>query len=295
MDIKSHMADLQQRIDALLKSKLDSSSVSSLLLEAMHYSVLNGGKRVRPVLAYAAAKAVGGEFEQADICACAVEMIHAYSLVHDDLPAMDDDALRRGKPTCHIKYDEATAILVGDALQSLAFELLATSKELAVTDHVRIRMIALLSQAAGAKGMVAGQCIDTCASGDLMSESALQEMHRLKTGALIRASVLLGAMSTGQASQEQLDSLDEFSRHLGLVFQIKDDILDVESDTGTLGKEQGRDSELAKPTYTSMLGLEQAREKMQQTSEAGLGALSGFDVSAEFLRSIAGYVVNRSY
>ena len=294
MNIQSYIEERQLRIEGVLKSVLKVKE-SSRLASAMSYAVLNGGKRLRPILAYASAEAIGGNHESADIPGAAIELIHAYSLIHDDLPAMDDDALRRGKPTCHIVYDDATAILAGDALQALAFELLADSPRLAVGNGTRLKMLARVSKAIGWQGMVGGQSLDFSAAGTHMTETELAQMHGLKTGALISASVQLGALSTGVASPQQLACLEEYASCIGLAFQVRDDILDVESDTQTLGKQQGRDELLNKPTYTSMLGLEGARQKSHSLCEQGIAALDKLGGAAEPLIEIAHYVVGRNH
>ncbi|WP_066016007.1 polyprenyl synthetase family protein [Endozoicomonas atrinae] len=287
------------QVDKALSTILpDESKVSPHLLEAMRYSVFNGGKRVRPTLVYAACHAFGGVREQADPAACAVELIHAYSLVHDDLPAMDDDDLRRGKPTCHKAYDEATAILVGDTLQSQAFEVLGNaclSPESTLTDSVRLQLVNILSQASGLAGMAGGQAMDQCATGSVLNQQQLELMHSHKTGALIRASVRMGALCARPSQDDELKSLDHYARAIGLAFQVRDDILDVIADTETLGKNQGADMALDKPTYVSLMGLEQAKAYAEELHHSAISALSGFDHSADFLRQIADYIVRRSY
>ncbi|USE37583.1 polyprenyl synthetase family protein [Endozoicomonas sp. SCSIO W0465] len=287
------------QVDNVLSTVLpDESKVSPLLLEAMRYSVFNGGKRVRPALVYAACHALGGMREQADPAACAVELIHAYSLVHDDLPAMDDDDLRRGKPTCHKAYDEATAILVGDTLQSQAFEVLGNARlcpESTLTDSVRLQLVTTLSQASGLAGMAGGQAMDQCATGSVLDRQQLELMHTHKTGALIRASVRMGALCARPLQDDELKSLDHYARSVGLAFQVRDDILDVTADTETLGKHQGADMALNKPTYVSLMGLEQARAYAEELHHSAISALTGFDHSADFLRQIADYIVRRSY
>jgi geranylgeranyl diphosphate synthase, type II len=294
MNTLEYIKSLQARATAELQTRLENSSYSARLGDAMHYAVHNGGKRIRPVLAYASAEAVGGTLTDADNCACAVEMIHAYSLVHDDLPAMDDDELRRGKPTCHIKFDEATAILAGDALQALAFEILAHS-ELSQDPAISLKMIETLAQASGWNGMVGGQSLDIEGAGKQIKEEDLILMHRLKTGALINASVKLGAISTGLTSSDVLDSLDKFAECIGLAFQIKDDILDVDGLTEVLGKQQGKDQSLNKPTYPSILGMDGARTKMQALFDEGTQALSIFGKDAEKLHGIASYIIERKH
>jgi farnesyl diphosphate synthase len=225
--------------------------------EAMRYAVLDGGKRLRPLLVLAACEAVGGHAEAALRAACAVELIHAYSLVHDDMPCMDNDVLRRGKPTVHVKFGEATALLAGDALQALAFELLAPEQG-SIPDAVQARLCRLLAQAAGHAGMAGGQAIDLAAVGRSLSEDELRHMHQLKTGALLQASVMMGA-GTGEAAPAAVHGLAGYGRALGLAFQVVDDILDVTADSATLGKTAGKDAAQDKPTYVSLLGLERAR------------------------------------
>ncbi|MDM3871599.1 polyprenyl synthetase family protein [Porticoccus sp. W117] len=281
-----------ERVNAALNHCLSAHADANSLHQAMEYSVLNGGKRVRPMLAYGAAMAVGDINTDTDRAACALELIHAYSLIHDDLPAMDDDDLRRGNPTCHVRFGEANAILAGDALQALAFE------QLTQLDHTpaqqALQMIAKLTQAAGAQGMVAGQAIDLAAVDQTLSLQQLEQMHHLKTGALIDASIQLGALSAG-ASASQLTALAKYSRLVGLAFQVQDDILDVESNTAVLGKRQGADQALNKPTYTSLLGLEGAKQKAAQLYSDSLDALSEFDQRADGLRAVADYIVTRRY
>jgi len=283
----------QQRIEGLLQQALRGAGTPGDLRRAMEYAVLGGGKRMRPQLAYAAAEAVGGDFSAADVAACAVELIHAYSLVHDDLPAMDDDVLRRGKPTCHVVFGEAVAILAGDALQALAFELLAASPRLATGHGTRLQMLTELARASGAQGMVGGQTLDIAATGTRLDEAQLGQMHALKTGALITASVVLGAMSTNCATAAQLDKLREFARWTGLAFQIRDDILDVESDSATSGKQQGKDAQRNKPTYTSILGLDGARSRLREAAEAAEQQLQDFGPEAANLRALAQLMLQR--
>lgn len=263
------------------------------LYQAMRYSVMNGGKRVRPLLVLASCLALGGKTANAIAPACAVELIHAYSLVHDDLPAMDDDALRRGQPTTHIAFDEASAILAGDALQTLAFEVLAEAELTPDSDAVRLQMISTLARAAGAAGMVGGQAIDLAATGQQISQEHLERMHRHKTGALISASVRLGALASGRADSKQLAALANYAEAIGLAFQVQDDILDVIGNTETLGKQQGSDSQHDKSTYPALLGLEQAQFYARQLHDQALHALQGFDDQARILRLLADYIVQR--
>jgi len=291
--ILDYLDQCRQRIDAELNRNIQPEAASHKLHEAMRYSVLGGGKRIRPALCMAAARAVGAPEEAALAPACALELIHAYSLVHDDLPAMDDDDLRRGRPTVHIAFDQATAILAGDALQSLAFEILARAPGLA--DHQRLGMIAELAKAAGHQGMVGGQAIDLESVGLNLSVAQLEQMHRHKTGALIEASLHLGALTLPDISQHQLTSLSAFASALGLAFQVQDDLLDIEGDTRVIGKRQGSDAARAKPTYPALLGLDGARQHLNRQLELAHEALSGFGPEADPLRAMANYVVTRNH
>lgn len=299
---------INQQLDILLPDTDGSTSQLSSswqLKSALRYSVLNGGKRIRPVLCYAAAEAINGTNQQCDIneedgihqdtdlVASSVELIHAYSLIHDDLPAMDDDNLRRGKPTCHIEYDEATAILAGDALQSLAFEQLTKLQHL--QPETSLQLISRLAKAAGALGMVEGQAIDIASVDQTLNLQQLEHMHQKKTGEMILASITMGALSTGKATANQLAALETYGRAIGLAFQVQDDILDVTSDTAVLGKQQGADQALNKPTYTALLGLESAKEKAQQLHTQAINALSIFDDNADHLRAVADYIVSRDH
>ncbi len=262
------------------------------IFAVLHYSIMNGGKRMRPLLVFAAAQAIGKSADQdsLDCCACAIEFIHSYSLVHDDLPAMDDDDLRRGKPTAHIAFDEARAILAGDALQSMAFELIADADTLAATQ--RLQIIKILASAAGPLGMVGGQAIDIAATGKSIGIEHLQSMHSLKTGALIRASIAIGAICAG-ANSAQLKALDDYGTAVGLAFQVHDDILDIESDTHSLGKTAGADLALEKSTYPALLGLDGAKQKRQQLLSEALQSLEDFDQGAQTLRQLAEYAITR--
>lgn len=270
----------------------DADQLLGTIEEASYYSLLNGGKRVRAALCFATAEALGCEHSDTlNQVAAAIELIHAYSLVHDDLPAMDDDDLRRGQPTNHIAYDEAMAILVGDALQSRAFEVLACCQELNADS--RIALIKQLAAASGIRGMVGGQAIDIAASNQTIDIKHLRSMHRLKTGALIRASVAMGAITAG-ASSKQLTSLDEFALNIGLAFQVQDDILDEESDSTTLGKNQGSDKKANKPTYTSLLGLKQAKHEAASLLNSAKSALEPLAERALRLNQLADFIVNRN-
>lgn len=292
--IGAYQASSQARVNAALDSLFAAPSPElARLYEAMRYSVMNGGKRVRPLLAYAACEALGGAAEQANGAACAVELIHAYSLVHDDLPAMDDDDLRRGQPTTHKKFDEACAILAGDGLQSLAFSALLDPALSNCPADVRLDMVSALALAAGPAGMVGGQAIDLGSVGLKLDQDALEYMHRHKTGALIEASVRLGALASGRATPEQLQALQTYARAIGLAFQVQDDILDVESDTQTLGKRQGADIARDKPTYPALLGLEAAKAYALELRDQALDTLRPFDAAAEPLRELARYIVER--
>ena len=299
MTLQDYMSSCQIRVDAKLRQLIPADSdISQNLVEAMAYSVFNGGKRIRPLLAYAANRAVGGDHNSADAVACAVELIHAYSLVHDDLPAMDDDDLRRGKPTCHKAFDEATAILAGDALQALAFEALCNPTLLPNSEcsaESRIKQLRCLAEASGHAGMAGGQAKDLGSVGKPLTADELQHMHNHKTGALIRASVQMGALSHRFTPVDQLQQLDIYARAIGLAFQVQDDILDVVADTETLGKQQGADLALDKPTYVSLMGLDEARAFAQQLYEEATNALRDFDERASILRQLAEYIIHRSH
>lgn len=292
LQLNEFQQQCQQRVDQRLAVALDAAIASTVLLDAMRYACLGGGKRIRPILTYGSALAVGGDLAAADNAAAAIELIHSYSLVHDDLPAMDNDDLRRGKPTVHKAFDEATAILVGDALQSLAFQILSTDRA-ALGAGNRLAMVQLLSQAAGATGMVGGQSLDFEAVGVKLDIQQLEQMHSLKTGALIRCAVLLGGMSCESTSDSQMSALTVYADNIGLAFQVQDDILDVVGDTSQLGKPQGSDSDKNKPTYVSLLGLQEAKALANSLSDKAIAALQGFPTSADPLRELAAFVVSR--
>lgn len=260
--------------------------------QACSYVLTNGGKRIRPTLVYAAAQALGHKGHGADLdhVACALEMIHTYSLVHDDLPAMDDDDLRRGRPSCHKAFNEATAILAGDALQAWAFELLADAPGFNAAQ--RVALIKSLAKAAGLQGMVGGQAMDIAATNSNVNLQQLQSMHAFKTGAIIRAALTMGGIAAN-ASAEQLSALDTYGTHIGLAFQVVDDILDVDGNAETLGKTQGKDSKANKPTYVSLMGLDGAKKESQRLLQAALEALGEFGVSADSLRGLAHYIIAR--
>ena len=292
--LADRLAGYSQQVDAQLERILPpASGPAERLFAAMRYSVLNGGKRLRPALCFAAADAIGNSNTNTAKVAAAVEMIHAYSLIHDDLPAMYNDDLRRGKPTCHIQFDEATAILAGDALQSLAFQQLTELTDMA-SDSL-VELMSILATYSGCSGMAAGQAIDLAATGQTLDIDQLDTMHRHKTGALIEASVMMGAITAGGASQAQLSALRDFAHAIGLAFQVQDDILDVESSTEQLGKQQGSDAANNKSTYTSLLGLERARNQAASLYQQSIDSLEVFADRAEPLRQLASFIVNRAY
>lgn len=259
----------------------------------MRYGLLLGGKRARPFLVYITGQMLGCDLEVLDTPAAAVECIHAYSLIHDDLPAMDDDALRRGKPTCHIKFDEATAILTGDALQTLAFTILADGKLAPEAECNRVKMVSDLASASGASGMCMGQSLDLSAENRSISLDELKEIHRHKTGALMKSAIRLGALAAGEKGLEVLPQLDQYADAIGLAFQVQDDILDIISDTETLGKPQGSDQELNKSTYPALLGLDGAINKAHTLLHEALQALEAIPYNTELLEEFARYVIER--
>lgn len=282
------------RVEKALQDRLPAvGALPNQLHEAMHYATLNGGKRVRACLVYAAGESMGASLDALDVPACAVEIIHSFSLVHDDMPCMDDDDLRRGKPTCHKAYDEATALLVGDALQSLAFDLLANDPALAVTDEQRLKMVGTLAQASGSFGMAGGQAIDIESVGQQLDLDRLEDMHRRKTGELIRASVILGTLTAPAQDEHRLPAMEEFGRAIGLAFQVVDDILDVTADTETLGKPQGSDEARHKPTYPAAMGLDAAREHSETLYQTALASLAPLGDNGRILGDIADFIVHR--
>ena len=285
----------QKSVETALDHWLPNASIQpEKLHEAMRYSVLSDGKRIRPVLLYATGEAFGIDLSALDGPACAVEVIHAYSLIHDDLPAMDDDDLRRGRPTCHKAYDDATAILAGDALQALSFHILANDPAIKVNDKQRLAMIETLAIASGSRGMAGGQAIDLASVGKSLTIAELENMHIHKTGALIRASAELGALAVEGVDPELLARISQYAKCIGLAFQIKDDILDIEADTETLGKPQGSDIAMNKPTYPNLLGMDGAKKAADDLYNEALESLEIFDTQADMLRSIADYIVNRN-
>ncbi|UJP03278.1 MAG: polyprenyl synthetase family protein [Nitrosomonas sp.] len=295
VDFQSWASGCQARIETFLDARLPASDcVPVRLHKAMRYSVLGGGKRVRPLLSFAAGELAAADVERVTVAAAAVELVHAYSLVHDDLPCMDDDVLRRGKPTCHIEFDEATALLTGDSLQTLAFELLA-EKRLADTPEAQLEMIAQLALASGSRGMAGGQAFDLDSVGKMLSLPELEFMHIHKTGALIRAAVMLGARCSSRLGDEQLSKLDHFAKCVGLAFQVVDDLLDAEATTATLGKTAGKDAENNKPTYVSILGISQARELAEKLQHDADQALDGFGEAAARLRQVTDFIIKRKF
>ena len=298
--------DYQNRVEQVLDQLLPGNNTiigkahPNNLNAAMRYSVLGGGKRVRPLLVYAAGEALNIPVDNLDAPAAAIELVHAYSLVHDDLPCMDDDDLRRGQATTHIQYDEATAVLTGDALQTLAFNILSQPIQ-GVSAENQLKLLNILTTASGEKGMVLGQAIDLAAVGHFIEEQQLEEMHRHKTGALIHASVLMAtychASQYGVEEETRLESLREdlriYADAVGLAFQVRDDILDIQSDTETLGKTQGADLAAEKPTYPSIMGMTAAKEKLYQLHDKAIYSLSGFGEEADLLREIAEFIVKR--
>lgn len=294
--LKAYLTVCQERVERALDARLPAENIlPQTLHQAMRYSVLNGGKRTRPLLTYATGQALGLQEDVLDAPACAVEFIHVYSLIHDDLPAMDNDDLRRGKPTCHKAYDEATAILAGDALQALAFEILANDPGITVDATARLKMITALTRASGSQGMVGGQAIDLGSVGRKLTLPELENMHIHKTGALIRASVNLAALSKPDLDPCVAKKLDHYAKCIGLSFQVKDDILDIEADTATLGKTQGKDIDNDKPTYPALLGMAGAKQKAQELHEQAVESLTGFGSEADLLRELSLYIIERTH
>ena len=294
-EFSARVASGQRRIEGVLERALALPDPGTeRLREAMRYSVLGAGKRLRPLLVYLTGESLGAPLGALDAPAAAVELIHVYSLVHDDLPAMDDDDLRRGRPTCHRAYDEATAILVGDALQALAFAVLANEPMPGVSAAVRLEMIRVLARATGTGGMAGGQAVDLAAVGQRLSVAAIENMHRRKTGALIQGSVLLGALAAGVADGPELAALRQFGAEVGLAFQIQDDILDVAGDPALLGKSTGADAAHAKPTYPSTVGLAAARARAAQLRDVAVAALAPLGARGAELAQLARFVVDRS-
>ena len=294
--LKEYLSFCQNRVEQALEDRLPKAHIlPQKLHQAMRYSTLDGGKRTRPLLTYCTGNVLGIAPEALDGLACAVEFIHVYSLIHDDLPAMDDDDLRRGKPTSHVAFDEATAILAGDALQALAFEILANDPSITAAPEARLKMITALAKASGSLGMVGGQAIDLASVGTKLSLPELENMHIHKTGALIRASVTLATLAKADIDATVAAKLDHYAKCIGLSFQVKDDILDEESDTITLGKTQGKDKDNDKPTYPALLGLAGAKQKAQELHENALDSLSIFGKEADLLRDLSLYIIQRDH
>ncbi|HEY6241453.1 MAG TPA: farnesyl diphosphate synthase [Burkholderiales bacterium] len=289
------MAKVQARVEAALERFLPPASIAPQRLhDAMRYAVLGGGKRTRPLLTFAAGELAGADPARLDVAACAVECVHAYSLVHDDLPCMDDDVLRRGKPTCHVEFDEATALLVGDSLQALAFQLIADHR-LSEDPVVQLEMVKILAAASGSRGMAGGQATDLASVGRTLTLQELEYMHIHKTGALIRASVALGARCGRALAPEQLTRLDRYGKCVGLAFQVVDDVLDQESSTATLGKTAGKDAANHKPTYVSLLGLARAKALAEELRVEANAALSGLGGGSQRLAELADFIVLRKF
>ncbi|MGD9232787.1 MAG: polyprenyl synthetase family protein [Desulfobacterales bacterium] len=290
-DLNAYLSSKRKQINQALDSIF--ASTSSKIVKAMKYSLMAGGKRIRPILCVAAAETVGGQSQDVINAACALEMVHTYSLIHDDLPAMDNDDIRRGQPTCHMAFDEATAILAGDALLTLAFEVLSSSG-FVQDNQVRnwMNVIQILSTAAGYKGMIEGQMRDMAGEGHLLCLEDLENMHALKTGALIEASVAVGAI-LGKGSPDQIQQLKTYSKNIGLAFQVTDDLLDVEGDPNIMGKDAGSDQARCKSTYPALLGIEQSKQFAKKLVNNALKALDYFDNKAHPLRAIAYYIVDR--
>ncbi|MCJ8338809.1 MAG: polyprenyl synthetase family protein [Pseudomonadales bacterium] len=295
MSLEQQLASYQRRVTEQLQQRLQHQSIQSSLQQAMCYSLFNGGKRIRPALVYLVNSALEGQLTDADAAACAIEAVHSYSLVHDDLPAMDDDDLRRGKATCHVQFDQATAILAGDALQCIAFQWLS-SQQNDLAPHQQLQMISVLATASGDMGMVAGQAFDLAHVDQPLSLEQLENMHRCKTGALITAAIQLGILSANrEISELSRQSLLDYGNAIGLAFQVQDDILDITADTATLGKPQGSDIAANKPTYPALLGLDGARMKLQQLYHQALDATECLGQRGAALRELAKYIVERNH
>ena len=294
-DFSSWASQIQARTESTLGALLPAPEVSPERLHtAMRYAILGGGKRVRPLLAHAAGELLSASADRVVLAAAAVEMIHAYSLVHDDMPCMDDDDLRRGKPSCHKQFDDATALLVGDALQSLAFQTLA-QPGLCTSAEQQVRMIHLLAVASGSRGMAGGQAIDLASVGLSLTQQELEFMHIHKTGALIRAAVLLGANCADTPDAEKLHAVDRYAKSIGLAFQVVDDILDTQADTATLGKTAGKDAQNNKPTYVTILGLARAKEFAAELHADALASIAPFGIAGLRLVQLADFITERSF
>jgi farnesyl diphosphate synthase len=295
-DFGAQLEAWRERMEVALAARLPpATAVPARLHEAMRYSVLGGGKRIRPALLFATARTLGLAEDEVEAAACAIELIHVYSLVHDDLPAMDDDDLRRGRPTCHKAFDEATAILVGDALQPLAFQLLARDSKLPASPAIRLALVDMLSEVSGTFGMAGGQAIDLAVQGQKVDIVQIEDMHARKTGAVIRASVLMAAKCVPNLDPRAYAALDEFATAIGLAFQIQDDLLDVLGDVSTLGKATGADQERDKPTHPAIIGIAASQERVNLLHGQALEALEIFEERATPLRSLANWLLSRRY
>ncbi len=292
-DLDTYLVSMRKQINDALVVMLDSAANSSRISKAMQYSLMAGGKRLRPILCLTATKAVGGKSENAMRAACALEMIHTYSLIHDDLPAMDNDDLRRGRPTCHLAFNEATAILAGDGLLTLAFQVLSTNNFTNENQASKwLRVLHHIATAAGYEGMIEGQMRDMASEGTQLDMEALEKMHALKTGALIEASVYSGAM-LGGGSHKQVEKLRSYGKNIGLAFQVADDIMDIEGDPAVMGKGAGTDQVRNKNTYPALIGIEESRALAQKLVSNALQALNYFDNKSDPLRAIAQYIIER--
>lgn len=286
---------MQTRVEQVLSTAMPAESETPATLhQAMRYAVLGGGKRVRALLAYAAGEFCGASLENIDASAAAVELIHAFSLVHDDMPCMDDDDLRRGKPSTHKQFGDATALLAGDALQSLAFELIA-SEQLTIPATQKVSILHCLAFATGSRGMAGGQSIDLESTGIKLTQAQLAEMHALKTGALMHAAAMMGAYSASDADTKKYGAVDTYAKAIGLAFQVVDDILDAEADTATLGKTAGKDAEQDKSTYVTLLGLDTAKSLAQSLYQQALAPLEAYSQEADMLRSLASFITQRQF
>lgn len=295
MTIRSLTASTRQHIDRFLEEKLDGLTLNQRLTDAMRYGVLLGGKRIRPYLVLTIADICKASQTDAVRAAAAIELIHAYSLIHDDLPAMDNDELRRGKPTCHIAYDEATAILAGDALQTLAFDILSEQPMAQVPATRQLQLVHVLARASGAQGMCAGQALDLQATATLQTEQALEQMHLSKTGALIQAAASMGVLCGDEAAQQSQPAFEQFARYLGLAFQVQDDILDVISDTKALGKPQGSDVAAEKSTYVRLLGIDGATQRLQNLHNKALQSLKDIPYNTDTLEQFSDLLLKRDH
>lgn len=294
IDFETMLSDYRHRVDQSLTTAITAATVpASILREAMLYATLNGGKRLRPTLVYAVGQALGQHPAQLDNIAAAIECIHSYSLIHDDLPAMDDDSLRRGKPTCHIAFGEATAILAGDALQTLAFELLASSEKFILPAQQQLKLIQVLASCAGSAGMIGGQSLDLLAEGKNISIAELEQIHALKTGALIKASIMMGAIGAGCQNESTLKTLKQFAEHIGLAFQLQDDLLDITGSRKKIGKNTQQDLKQHKATYAILFGTEATQSKINTLMASAMSALATLNLDTAFLNTLCKKLISR--